>query len=100
MNRHAYRLAQRRAVEESEGGTPGPVSSIFKLYGSELQQDFYDLTTRMRGTRGFSTDLQTATAEEREMTSLWLHYHAVTIYSGSNEIQRNIIAKRVLGLPD
>ncbi|MDE0063254.1 MAG: acyl-CoA dehydrogenase family protein [Gammaproteobacteria bacterium] len=100
MNRHAYRLAQRRAVEESEGGTPGPVSSIFKLYGSELQQDFYDLTTRMRGTRGFSTDLQTATAEEREMTSLWLHYRAVTIYSGSNEIQRNIIAKRVLGLPD
>ena len=100
MNRHAFRLAQRRAVEESEGGTPGPVSSIFKLYGSELQQEFYDLTTRMRGTRGFSTDLQTATAEERQMTRLWLHYRAVTIYSGSNEIQRNIIAKRVLGLPD
>ncbi len=100
MNRHAFRLAQRRAVQESEGGTPGPVSSIFKLYGSELQQEFYDLTTRMRGTRGFGTDLQTATAEEREMTALWLGNRAVTIYSGSNEIQRNIIAKRVLGLPD
>ena len=100
MNRRAYRLTQQRAVEESDGGTPGPVSSIFKLYGSELQQEFYDLTTRMRGTRGFSNDPQTATAEEREITRLWLHYRAVTIYSGSNEIQRNIIAKRVLGLPD
>ena len=100
MNRHAYRLTQRRAVEESKGGAPGPVTSIFKYYGSELQQEFYDLTTRMRGTRGFGTDLQTATAEEREKTSLWLFYRAVTIYSGSNEIQRNIIAKRVLGLPD
>ena len=87
-------------MEETEGGTPGPVSSIFKLYGSELQQQFYDLTTRMRGTRGFSTDLQALTAEERQMTRLSLHYRSVTIYSGSSEIQRNIIAKRVLGLPD
>ena len=100
MNRHAFRLTQQRAVEESDGGAPGPASSIFKLYGSELQQEFYDLTTRMRGTRGFSTDLQTATVEERETTSSWLYYRAATIYSGSNEIQRNIIAKRVLGLPD
>ena len=100
MNQRAFRLAQKRAVEESDGGTPGPVTSIFKLYGSELQQQFYELMTRMRGTQGFSVDLQTATVEEREMTGRWLFSRAVSIYSGSNEIQRNIIAKRVLGLPD
>ena len=100
MNRHAFRLTQKRTVEESDGGTPGPATSIFKMYGSELQQQFYELTTRMRGTGGFGTDFQIATAEERETTERWLHYRAVTIYSGSNEIQRNIIAKRVLGLPD
>ena len=100
MNRRAFRLTQRRAVEESDGGTPGPATSIFKLYGSELQQQFYDLMTRMRGTRGFSMDLQTATADERDLITRWLHFRAVTIYSGSSEIQRNIIAKRVLGLPD
>jgi len=100
MNRHAFRLTQQRTVEESDGGTPGPATSIFKMYGSELQQQFYDLTTRMRGTRGFCDDTQTATGEERETIRRWLHFRAGTIYSGSNEIQRNIIAKRVLGLPD
>ena len=100
MNRHAFRLTQQRTVEESDGGTPGPATSIFKMYGSELQQQFYDLTTRMRGTRGFCDDTQTATGDERETIRRWLHFRAGTIYSGSNEIQRNIIAKRVLGLPD
>ena len=100
MNQRAFRLAQRRAVEESDGGTPGPVTSIFKLYGSELQQQFYELMTRMRGTRGFSVDQQTATVDERALTRRWLECRAVSIYSGSNEIQRNIVAKRVLGLPD
>ena len=100
MNRHAFRLTQKRTVEESDGGTPGPATSIFKMYGSELQQQFYDLTTRLRGTRGFCDDIQTATGDERETIRRWLHYRAGTIYSGSNEIQRNIIAKRVLGLPD
>lgn len=100
MNQRAFRLAQKRAVEEADEGTPGPVTSIFKVYGSELQQQFYDLMTRMRGTQGFSVDLQTATQEERELTLRWLYFRAGSIYSGSNEIQRNIIAKRVLGLPD
>ena len=100
MNRRAFRLTQRRAVEESDGGTPGPATSIFKVYGSELQQEFYELMTSMRGTRGFGTDLQTATPDERELTRNWLFYRAASIYSGSNEIQRNIVAKRVLGLPD
>ena len=91
MNSRAFRLSQRRAVEESDGGAPGPVTSIFKIYGSELQQQHDDLLTRMRGLRGFGTD---------EATRQWLFYRAFSIYSGSNEIQRNIIAKRVLGLPD
>ncbi|TDJ41220.1 MAG: acyl-CoA dehydrogenase [Gammaproteobacteria bacterium] len=100
MNNRAFRLAQRRAVEESDGGTPGPVTSIFKVYGSELQQEYYDLLTQMRGVRGFGWDQETFTESELETTRRWLYYRAGSIYSGSNEIQRNIIAKRVLGLPD
>ena len=92
MNNRAFRLCQRRAVEESDGGAPGPVSSIFKIYGSELQQQHDDLLTKMRGVQGFGAD--------REATRQWLFYRAFSIYSGSNEIQRNILAKRVLGLPD
>jgi alkylation response protein AidB-like acyl-CoA dehydrogenase len=100
MNNRVFRLAQRRAVEESEGGTPGPVTSIFKVYGSELQQDFYDIMTRIRGVRGFGWDEANFNNAELETTRQWLYYRAGSIYSGSNEIQRNIIAKRVLGLPD
>ena len=81
-------------------GTPGPVTSIFKIYGSELQQQHYELLTKMRGVRGFGMDAGAFTAAELEATRQWLFYRAGTIYSGSNEIQRNIIAKRVLGLPD
>ena len=100
MNSQAFRLTQRRAVEESDGGTPGPVTSIFKIYGSELQQQHYELLTKMRGVRGFGMDARACNAAELEITRQWLFCRAASIYSGSNEIQRNIIAKRVLGLPD
>ncbi len=100
MNQHVFRLTQRRAVEESDGGTPGPVTSIFKVYGSELTQDYYDLLIRMRGFQGPVTDEAVFGAAGVEPVRRWLYYRAGSIYSGSNEIQRNIIAKRVLGLPD
>jgi len=103
MDDRVFRMAQRRAVEESEGGTPGAVTSIFKVYGSELQQTYYDLLLRMRGVRGYP-DVMSGNEDlaERELarTREWLYYRAASIYSGSNEVQRNIIAKRVLGLPD
>jgi alkylation response protein AidB-like acyl-CoA dehydrogenase len=103
MNEHVFRLTQRRAVEESDGGTPGAATSIFKVYGTELQQRHFDLKTRMRGIRGFADTLtpdSTFSDDEIETTKTWLFCRAASIYSGSNEIQRNIIAKRVLGLPD
>lgn len=100
MNNRVFRLAQRRAVEESDGGTPGPVTSIFKVYGSELQQQYYDLLLTMRGSSGYGVDEEHFSEAERETVNRWLYYRAASIYSGSNEVQRNIIAKRVLGLPD
>ncbi len=100
MNNQVFRVAQKRAVEESDGGTPGPVTSIFKVYGSELQQDYYDLLIRMRGSSGAVADPEAFSGKELETVRNWLYYRAGSIYSGSNEIQRNIIAKRVLGLPD
>jgi alkylation response protein AidB-like acyl-CoA dehydrogenase len=100
MNHHVFRLAQRRAVEESDGGTPGPVTSIFKVYGSELTQTYYDLLIRVRGSDGPVMDTHAFGDAQVEAVRRWLYYRAGSIYSGSNEIQRNIIAKRVLGLPD
>ena len=100
MRDHAYRLAQRRAVQESDGGTPGAVTSIFKICGTELQQQRYDLLLSMRGVQGYGTTEDAHSTKELADTRQWLFYRAASIYSGSNEVQRNIIAKRVLGLPD
>jgi len=101
MNTHAFRLTQRRTVEESrDAKTPGPATSIFKMYGTELQQHRSSLLVEIRGFRGLGWEGRAFDAAEIEGTRNWLGERAASIYSGSNEIQRNIIAKRVLGLPD
>lgn len=101
MDIEALHLTQRRVVEESQdGATPGPATSIFKVVGTELQQKYYDLKTRLRGSRGFGVDEDEFSEGELETLRQFFFSRAASIYSGSNEIQRNIIAKRVLGLPD
>ncbi len=101
MNLGALHLTQRRVVEESQdGATPGPATSIFKVVGTELQQKNFDLKTRVHGARGFGVDEDEFTESELDMVRQFFFTRAASIYSGSNEIQRNIIAKRVLGLPD
>lgn len=101
MDSLALQLTQRRVVEESSSGkTPGPATSIFKVVGTELQQQYYHLMTGLKGTQGFGWEGDSFGQEELDTVRDWLFFRAASIYSGSNEIQRNIIAKRVLGLPD
>ena len=101
INDDAFRLTQRRTVEEAKDGrTPGPATSIFKAYGTELQQNKSSLFVEMRGTRGLGWEGDGFSGREIADTRAFLANRAMSIYSGSNEIQRNIIAKRVLGLPD
>lgn len=98
---HALRLTQRRVVEEaSDGRTPGPQTSIIKTVGTELEQEHADLMIAAMGTRGCGWEGDAFKASELGQTRRMLYVRAASIYSGSNEIQRNIIAKRVLGLPD
>ena len=101
MKDRAFRLTQRRAVEEARGsGMPGPATSIFKMYATELEQEKSSLFVSMRGTGGLGWSGETFDPQSLKDTRTWLWSRAASIYSGSNEIQRNIIAKRVLGLPD
>ena len=101
MNDRAFRLTQQRAVEEARGSeTPGPTTSIFKMYATELEQEKSSLFVSMRGTGGLGWSGETFDLQCLKDTRTWLWNRAASIYSGSNEIQRNIIAKRVLGLPD
>jgi acyl-CoA dehydrogenase len=102
IDTRAFGLTQRRTVEESESGnTPGFATSIFKLYGANLRKETQELKLRILGHRslGWAGD-QSFSSEELETTRTWLFSKAGSIAGGSNEVQMNIIAKRVLGLPD
>jgi alkylation response protein AidB-like acyl-CoA dehydrogenase len=101
MDMQALGLTKRRVIEESsDGKTPGPATSIFKVMSTDLEKIYYDLATSLRGTQGFGWEGDTFSESERFDMRKLLGSRAASIYSGSNEIQRNIIAKRVLGLPD
>ena len=98
MQRAAFALTAQRANEENRSGTPAEATSIFKLVGARLQQNGADLKRQVMGVRGLG--VEGFEPDELEATSEWLSLKATTIYGGSDEIQANIIAKRVLGLPD
>ncbi len=101
MRSAAFQSTQRRAGEEAKSGqTPGAATSIFKLYGSSLSQDRQDLIARLMGSQGVGWEGDAFAPDEIGATRSWLASRAVTIYGGTNEVQANIIAKRVLGLPD
>ncbi len=96
----AFRLTQRRTVEESQGSTPGPATSIFKYYGANLRKERAELQVSLMGTQGIGWEGDTFAGGELATTRNWLGGKAGSIAGGSNEVQLNIIAKRVLGLPD
>jgi alkylation response protein AidB-like acyl-CoA dehydrogenase len=100
MHKRAFLLTQQRAVEESEADTPGATTSIFNFVEAEYVKSQLELQLRIRGNRGLGWTGESFSEEEIAMTRLWLEAKAISIAGGSNEIQLNIIAKRVLGLPD
>ena len=101
MNAHAFRVTQQRVGQENQSGkTLGETPSIFKVYGSNLARDAANIQVALRGTQGYGWEGAGFSAVELEATRTWLGSRAITIYGGTNEIQYNIISKRVLGLPD
>jgi alkylation response protein AidB-like acyl-CoA dehydrogenase len=104
MNDRAYGITLRRSVEETASGkAPGAVSSMFKYYGTEQNKRRYELMLDMMGTRSLGTVVSESnpfSRPELETTRGWLRSKANSIEGGTSEVQLNIIAKRVLGLPD
>ncbi len=100
IDARAFRLTQRRTVEESQGSTPGPATSIFKYCGANLRKERAELQVSMMGTQGVGWEGASFAGSELATTRNWLGGKAGSIAGGSNEVQLNIIAKRVLGLPD
>ena len=97
----AYQLTIRRSFEETTSSkAPSFLSSMFKLYGTEQNMRRNDLLMEILGTQGLGWSGAEFSGAERGSTRGWLRSKANSIEGGSSEIQRNIIAKRVLGLPD
>ncbi len=100
MEKRAFLLTQKRALEESESETPGAATSIFKVVEANYVKAQLELQLLIRGSQGLGWEGDAFTEEELTMCRLWLEAKSISIAGGSNEIQFNIIAKRVLGLPD
>jgi alkylation response protein AidB-like acyl-CoA dehydrogenase len=95
------KLTLRRSNEARMAGRgPGPETSMFKLYGTELNKRRKELFVLLEGYRGLGWEGEPFEAGELARTRDWLRSRANSIEGGSSEIQLNIIAKRVLGLPD
>ena len=100
MGDAAYQLTIRRSFEEAANSAPSFLSSLFKLYGTEQNMRRNDLLMEILGTQGLGWSGDGFAGAERGATRGWLRSKANSIEGGTSEIQRNIIAKRVLGLPD
>lgn len=93
--------------EDRPDGEAAPITSTLKLRGSEIQQRISDLAVTVLGDHGAvdypdeaegGEALPIGPADAAGITSRYLYNRSVSIFAGSNEIQRNIIAKRILGL--
>ena len=98
----ALRMANYRALAGAQlGHAPGPESSILKIRGSEINQQCFEIAMDLMGHNAmewFNED-GSVPAREQWVPNAFNYTRATTIYGGSNEIQKNIIAKHLLGLP-
>ncbi len=104
----ALEITQLRVVADKrsrEHGKPNPASSILKLKGSELQQATTELLMDVVGPYVLPYDDQDEGSNEppigpdfaAEAAPTYFNWRKISIYGGSNEIQRNIVAKAILG---
>ena len=101
MEERAFQATLARTREENASGKMlGDVTSIFKAIGSEQSKTLSTLMVRAMGAQGTGWEGEGFNGEELAWTRQWLGARASTIAGGTNEVQFNIIAKRVLGLPD
>ena len=85
-------------VEETKALAPGFASSAVKLSNALNTQDGDELIVKALGIDGLQWD--TAEGDIQSAMKRWLYQKSLTIAGGTQEVQLNIIAKRVLGLPD
>jgi alkylation response protein AidB-like acyl-CoA dehydrogenase len=100
MDERAFHLTTQRSRDAARAGhKPGPESSLFKVYATELNKDRMELMVRIAGPQGLGWEGPGFEDDELDLTRAWLRSRGNSIEGGTSEIQRNIIGDRVLGLP-
>jgi len=96
----ALELTLLRVVANSSAGKPNPVSSVLKLRGSELQQAATELLLDIAGPDALPVHAEAIASPDWAQRSGpgYLNFRKTTIYGGSSEVQRTIIASTILGL--
>ncbi len=92
---HMHRTLTRMAT----GQAPGPEASLNKLYWSEMEARIFGSGLELMGPAAVLSDKASAAPEIPNWQKRYWYARAATIYAGTSEIQKNIIAERVLGLP-
>jgi alkylation response protein AidB-like acyl-CoA dehydrogenase len=83
----------------SKGTTPGPEASLGKLIGAILGQNMAACAMELQGVAGGLTNDEASTPHQAAWQERYLGMPGLRIAGGTDEILRNIIAERVLGLP-
>ena len=97
---HVFRLIGLRSLTSAQQGhAPGPEASVTKLFWSEMDKRLQEAAVGLQGPYGALAPGSPFAVEDGRWQYGWMWAQAETIYAGSSEIQRNIIAERVLGLP-
>jgi|SRR5665213_417232 len=97
---HVFRvIGLRNLTSAQHGRAPGAEASATKLYWSEMDKRLQETAVGLQGPYGALAPDSPFAIEEGRWQYGWMWAQAETIYAGSSEIQRNIIAERVLGLP-
>ena len=100
MDAEAYTLlTYQTACRLVQGGKIGPESSPNKIFWSELDRDMHATAMSILGARAELLAHAPAAEHVGNWLDGWLFSQSGPIYAGTNEIQRNIIAERMLGMP-
>jgi alkylation response protein AidB-like acyl-CoA dehydrogenase len=95
-----FELNTKRVLSQLGKGKPlGPEASLSKLYWSEMEARLYELGNDVLGPKAELAKGAPGAEQEGMWFSDYLYARASMIYAGTSEIQKNIIAQRVLGLP-
>ncbi len=95
-----FQLANWRSLSRvAKGRDPGPEGSAMKLAWSEMSKRLHDIVMAVLGSAAPLWHDATDNPGDGAWQRSWLYYQASSIWAGTNEIQRNILGERVLGLP-